>query len=76
MNKNLVTIIVPYSEMSWGQIEFVCELPEGETREEFLARVTKDESLWDVAVEEHWVQQDSENQGINFLDATIEPEGI
>lgn len=72
MNKNLITISVPYSEMAHGDIEFTYELPEGVTKEEFLERLKADDDLfWTNSVQEDWIVADGEVEEINYFEATI-----
>lgn len=72
MNKNLITISVPYSEMAHGDIELTYELPEGVTKEEFLERLKADDDLfWTNPVQEDWIVADGEVEEINYFEATI-----
>tara|TARA_R110001606_G_scaffold380403_1_gene540918 strand:+ start:246 stop:473 length:228 start_codon:yes stop_codon:yes gene_type:complete len=69
---NQITIRVPYSEITWGSCYAVVELKEGETAEQYLAKV-KDgtaDLLMD-ATDEDWVTDDSDSTSFDTDEAEI-----
>ena len=69
---NQITIRVPFSETSWGSCYAVVELPEGQTAEQYLAKV-KDgtvDLLMD-AVNEDWIVDDSDSLSFDTDEAEI-----
>jgi hypothetical protein len=71
MNKT-ITIRVPYSEIVWGSCYAKVELLEGQTAEQYLAKV-KDgtANLLMDATDEDWVTDDSDSQDFDIEEAEI-----
>ena len=67
-----ITIQIPFSELSWGICYAKVELKEGETAEQYLAKV-KDGTvnILKDAVDEEWDTYDSESYSFDHDEAEI-----
>ena len=69
---NKVTIRIPYSEIVWGSLYAVVDLQEGETAEQYLAKIQDGTAtIFNRSVEEEWTTDDSDSQYFNIDEAEI-----
>ena len=69
---NRITIQIPYSELTWGTCYATVELKEGETAEQYLAKV-RDGTAYILmdACDEEWSTDGSDSQSFDFDEAEI-----
>ena len=69
---NKITIRIPYSELVWGSLYARVELQEGETAEQYLAKIQDGTAvIFNQSVDEEWTTDDSDSQSFDIEEAEI-----